>query len=251
MLTDLSGLHQNKLPYFCCIYHTTLMYSDSEGGKDVVLDENDLFWSRIRTWHISKVMEFVTNEFEKFKSENKAAQWEMQGTSASASASSSGGGAGATTNIEVLKDVMSSFGDYAVTKEALGRHQNLCLGVSKIYESRALEGVVEIEQDLITTCPHSDSSAFAKICKRVEGVLGDERVEYLDKIRLLFLLVVVKEGISDSERERYVSLFRVGNEEMQALVNLNLLDVKLSPSLDKRRASEIRVFFLLSFNLLL
>ena len=48
-----------------------------DGDKEITLDETDMFWKQVRTWHISEVMEFVHEKFEKFKNENQAAKWEM------------------------------------------------------------------------------------------------------------------------------------------------------------------------------
>jgi hypothetical protein len=194
-----------------------------------------MFWSKIRTWHISESMEYVAQQFSKFKDENKAAQWQL--------GSGNGSGSNTANSIEALKDVMTSFGDYAATKEAVSRHQNLCLGISRVFERRGLELVVDLEQDLIMTDP-SDHSKFSKLVKRTIEMLSRPNMEYHDKIRLLFLLIAAKEGVSDEEREILITAASVKNEELQAMVNLNLLEVKLSSALDRqRKVNESRVFF--------
>lgn len=196
-----------------------------------------MFWSKIRTWYIAEAMEFVAEQFNKFKNENKAAQWQLGGASANGDTSAS---------IEALKDVMSSFGDYAATKEAVSRHQNLCLGVSGVFERRDLGLVVDLEQDLLLTDP-ADHSKFLKLVKRASEILEDPNstLEYHDKIRLLFLLICCKDGITDEEREMLISAAGVKNEEMQAMVNLNLLEVKLSAAMDRQRKNnESRVSLL-------
>ena len=205
-----------------------------------------MFWSKIRTWYIAEAMEFVAEQFNKFKNENKAAQWQLGGASGNGDTSAS---------IEALKDVMSSFGDYAATKEAVSRHQNLCLGVSGVFERRGLGLVVDLEQDLLMTDP-ADHSKFLKLVKRAQEVLDDssDTLEYHDKIRLLFLLICCKEGITDEERETLIAAAGVRNDEMQAMVNLNLLDVKLSAAMDRQRRSNesrVRLFVGTVFNICL
>jgi hypothetical protein len=128
------------------------------------LDETDSIWAAVRNWHISEVMEYVTEKFQKFREENKAAQWEM-----------SGGARGATKDIDALKDVMHSFGDYQATKEIVGRHMTMCLHVSKVFERRKLEGVVDLEQNLAIT--EASDSKFSKLIKQVDGILADPTIE--------------------------------------------------------------------------
>lgn len=84
MLADLQGFFRRKV---------------TAEDKEYVLDEADLFWTKVKGWHISKVVEFVMTEFEKFKNENKAAQWELKG-----------GDHSGQSGIENLKDVLNSFG---------------------------------------------------------------------------------------------------------------------------------------------
>lgn len=117
--------------------------------------------------HISEVMELVTEKFQKFQRENKAAQWEQSG--------GRGPRDGSGDNIEHLKDVMNSFGDYQATKESVSRHMNLCLGVSNVFAKRNLEGVVEVEQNLAIA--ESGDSKFNKLVKSFNACLGDVNIE--------------------------------------------------------------------------
>ncbi|KAJ3309329.1 vacuolar sorting protein VPS33/slp1 [Boothiomyces sp. JEL0838] len=196
---------------------------DEKEDKNFVLDETDQFWAQVRTWHISEVMEFVQEKFSKFKEENKAAQWELGGAK----------GNNPSGNIQQLKDVMNSFGDYQQTKEFVARHLNICLTLSKIYADRNLADVVELEHKISTTDPKD--SKFSKLIGEVEKTLQNPAVEHLDKVRLVLLTVVAHEGISDADRNRFLEMARFHTSESQALTNLNMLGVKLSPNFDKRK----------------
>ncbi|KAJ3270132.1 vacuolar sorting protein VPS33/slp1 [Terramyces sp. JEL0728] len=209
MLGDLGGLFNGK-------------YHDDKDDKDHILDETDIFWAQVRTWHISEVMEFVQEKFNKFKEENKAAQWEIGAR-----------GNDASGNIQQLKDVMNSFGDYQKTKEFVARHLNICLTLSKTYADRNLADVADLEHKLSTTDPKD--SKFSKLLGEVEKALQNQSVDHLDKVRLALLTVIAHEGISDSDRNRFLEMARFHTSESQALTNLNMLGVKLSPNFDKRK----------------
>ncbi|KAI8897404.1 Sec1-like protein [Globomyces pollinis-pini] len=210
MLADLGGLNNGK-------------YKDEENNKEHVLDETDLFWAQVRTWHISEVMEFVTDKFNKFKEENKAAQWELEGKNQSGSSES---------KIQALKDVMSSFGDYQTTKEAVSRHMSICLFLSKVFADRLLEEVVDLEQSLVMTDPTDGS--FAKLLAKVDKILQNPNIEQLDKFRVVLLAVIAHDGISDAERQRFLQNGRFRMEESQALTNMGMLGVRLSPSMGRK-----------------
>jgi syntaxin-binding protein 1 len=143
MLADLGSLHNRKI-------------TDAD-GKEHVLDETDLFWPQVRNWHISQVMDFVTEQFEKFKQENKAAQWEL--------------GGGQDRNLQQLKDVVTSFGDYQQTKEVVARHVSLCSVISKNFADRGLEPLVDLEQKIAT-------EGSCKL-KEVEKVLSNPDLQYI------------------------------------------------------------------------
>ena len=71
---------------------------------------------------------------------------------------------------------MNSFGDYQQTKEFVSRHMTICLHLSKMYENRALEAVVDLEHRIVTTDP--TDSKFKKLLKEVEKTLQNPNIEY-------------------------------------------------------------------------
>jgi syntaxin-binding protein 1 len=105
-------------------------------GVDFSLDENDPVWVKIKSWHIGNVVDFLQTEMKKFTSENKAAQFDLNGGARS---------------IEALKDVVTSFGEYGETKEILAKHINLSSSISSVFADRGLESVVDLEQLIV--CP--------------------------------------------------------------------------------------------------
>jgi syntaxin-binding protein 1 len=141
MLADLGNLHQRKIV-------------DGD-NKEHLLDETDLFWPQVRNWHISQVMDFVSEKFEQFKKDNMAAQYELGSKH---------------VDVQQLKDVVTSFGDYQQTKEVVARHVSICSHVSKLFASRGLEPIVDLEQQIAT-------QGYCKQ-KEMERILVDPTIEY-------------------------------------------------------------------------
>ena len=50
----------------------------------------------------------------------------------------------------------------------------------------------------------------------------------------MLLVVIAQEGVGDTDRANLLELVRCDMADIQALTNLGLLNVKLSPALDKR-----------------
>ena len=52
-------------------------------------------------------------------------------------------------------------------------------------------------------------------------------MSHLDKVRLIFLTVITKEGITDSERRMFLDVAQFVREEVKALTNLSFFEVSL------------------------
>ncbi len=60
-----------------------------------------------------------------------------------------------------------------------------------------------------------------------------------DKVILILLYVICKEGISDKERQQLIDSAQFTIEETKALTNLGQLGVRLSPTMDKKQDDRV------------
>ncbi|KAI8923760.1 Sec1-like protein [Entophlyctis helioformis] len=213
MVADLIGLENGK-------------YRDKKEGKDVALDETDPIWSEVRTWHIAEVLEYLPVLFKQFTSENKAAKWEMEGGQND-------------DKIQGLKDAMSSLGAYTEMKAKYALHTTICEEVMQAYQARMLEKVADVEQNLVMNDP-ANASQSRLLFSDVQRILEDSSIEHLDKVRLIMLAIISQGGVQDSDRQRFLERGRLSVEETQAITNLSILNVRLSPSLDTKKKAESR-----------
>ena len=212
MVADLLGLVDGK-------------FYDAADQRDVLLDDTDRIWDEVHCWHIAEVLEYLPELFKRFASENKAAQYELEGAS--------------TDKIQSLKDAMGSMPEYQHMKALYTLHTRICEQVMATYNQRNLEKVVAVEQNLVMNDPDASHSALKTLLRQVEAILGDSSIQQLDKVRLLMLAVISQGGVSDAERHSFVEHARLSVEDSQALTNLSYLNVRLSALLDtsKKRHS--------------
>ncbi|KAJ1343596.1 hypothetical protein BSLG_001865 [Batrachochytrium salamandrivorans] len=212
MAGDLIGLETGK-------------YKDRRDGKETIIDETDPIWSEVRTWHIAEVLDYLPELFKRFTSENKAAKWELEGNS----------GVESGDKIQGLKDAMGSLGVYQEMKAKYAVHTSMCEDVMSLYKDRMLEKVSEVEQNLAMTDPN-DASKTRLLLSDVVRIIEDSSIAHLDKVRLIMLAIISQGGVQDSDRQRFLERGGLSVEESQALTNLSLLNVRLSPNLDKKKA---------------
>ncbi|KAJ8326195.1 syntaxin binding protein 1 [Batrachochytrium dendrobatidis] len=198
-------------------------YKDRRDGSETIVDESDPIWAEVRTWHIAEVLSYLPELFKRFTSENKAAKWELE----------KGGGEN-SDKIQDLKDAMGSLGVYQDMKAKYALHTFMCEDVMNRYKERMLEKISEVEQNLVMADP-TDASKTRLLLSDVFRILEDSSIQHLDKIRLIMLAIISQGGVQDSDRQRFLERGALTVEESQALTNLSLLSVRLSPSLDKKK----------------
>ncbi|KAI8810801.1 Sec1-like protein [Cladochytrium replicatum] len=204
---------------------------DAKDPKDelVLLDENDLFWTHTRHWHIAEVMDFLGNVVKKFIAENKAAKYERDG-----------GGEDSNSRLQAMKDTMSALPQYQELKAKFSLHSALCQEVMAVFNRRQLDRITKVEQDLATGFNAGGRPLTKLITMDLNPIFEDRNIRYLDKVRLLMLYIISQQGIQDSERQRLFELVKLGIEESQAVTNLSMLGVRLSASMENKKVDKGR-----------
>lgn len=125
-------------------------------------------------------------------------------------------------------------GQYQDLKSKFAKHTLLCTKLMEIFNKRSLSLVSTFEQDLVMTKPSENSKQFYK---SLISILSDVGIEHFDKVRALMLYVVAREGISDADRQTFLSDARLTLDETQAISNMSMLSVLLSSKIDENSVS--------------
>ncbi|KAI8847505.1 Sec1-like protein [Chytridium lagenaria] len=165
-------------------------------GKYAVLDESDPFFLSQRYNHIADVLDFLATSVKRFKEENKAAQYEQAQD-----------GGSSVDQIARMRDVMSAMPMYQ-----------------------------EMKSKDLATSETAEGKPAKMVGVDVQGLLSSNKICHSDKVRLLMLYIISQDGLTDSDRQKLFDAARLTLEEVQAITNLSTLGVRLSASLEKRRA---------------
>ncbi|KAJ3184458.1 Syntaxin-binding protein 1 [Gaertneriomyces sp. JEL0708] len=192
--------------------------------EPVSLDSNDMIWDQARHWHIAEVMEYLADAVNKFTTENKAAAFAMN----------KDGEASSFKQLERLKETMAHLPQYQQMKAKYSIHTTMCQEIMQLYKNRRLERISQVEQDLAVG-ETSEGRTSRLSTMDIRSILDDPNIDHEDKLRLLMLYIISRNGISDSDRQKLMEQAKLSLEESQAVHNLSMLGVRLSASLMGRK----------------
>jgi len=182
MIYDLCGVENE------CTYK----YSYSNGGqqitKEVLLDEYDFLWPKLRHMHIADCINKVIDDFNAFLKTNKAVNLK--------SASSKKGVASLremTAAMKELPQFQNTFAKYSL-------HIRLAGECMEKYKGQDLQKIAMVEQDLATGVS-ADGGKLKKdkVMAELEEILADDSVTVENKTRLL-MIYLATQGVQPSNR---------------------------------------------------
>lgn len=202
IITDLLGIEDGK-------------FKIENDSKEVSkLDDRDKLWMETKYWHIAEVMEHVSSLVSEL-TQSKAAQYSQNEIK--------------SNDIQSIKDVVQDLPEFTKKKELLGKHTTLCKLAMQIYEHFNLELVSNMEQDLAVGETISGKPCNSTV-EEIGALLGNGRINHEDKVRLLLIYIISKDGIPDSDRQHLIEIAGLSMDEAQAIHNLSMLNVRLSES---------------------
>ena len=216
MANDLLQLAENGTRY----RYTYSSNTEGKKDKEVILDEAvDPLWTSIRHSHIADCISNIIGSFNKFLNDNRAAVGMVKG----------GKGGGTITSINELKETLSSVPQFQDLKSKFSVHISITQECMQIFNNKKLHQLASVEQNMAT-----GETVDGELPKKIESdlipLLDDPKVALYDKVRLLMLYIISKEGLKDEDRRKLFEHARIGPELSVAITNLSLLGVKLTYS---------------------
>ncbi|CAG8563814.1 2015_t:CDS:10 [Ambispora gerdemannii] len=193
----------------------TYNYTDSHGDpatKEAILDETDKVWVEIRHIHMQECIEKLMKDVRDFLEENSGFADNDK-----------------SANLNELKKMLANLPQFQNMKEKLFLHLNIAQECMSIYKKHKLIETAAIEQNCATGYT-SDGHAPKTIVEDMVPLLDDPVVSSYDKIRMLLLYILYKNGILEEDRRKLLAHSGISLEENDALNNTGLLGVKLIKS---------------------
>jgi len=180
-----------------------------------VLSEADELWAELRHQHISYVMDELNKKITVFKSKNKMALYKQAGKTGE-------------TSIKQMVNAVKGMAEYKEAMSKFQRHLDLANACFRLYKSRFLQELGDLEQDMATGLKEDGQDAVVKTGKKalVEKCQSKE-IAVMDKMRLLMIYMISQGGIQEGTLRELMKTIDTSLEP--ALYNLPKLGVDIRP----------------------
>lgn len=193
--------------------------SSDQEERDVEISEKDKIWTSNRHRHMKDTIERLMGEFQRFMDDNP--HFTNQNPDDT------------TTSISAIKDMMAGLPEFQEMKEAYSLHLTMAQESMNQFQARRLPDLASIEQ-ILGTGLDEDHKKPKGVADQVVRSLDEEGVGKPDRLRLIMLYLLYREGILPADLQRLIAHAELPSSDAQPLNNLGLLGARISrPLKDK------------------
>ncbi|KAG0019818.1 vacuolar sorting protein VPS33/slp1 [Entomortierella chlamydospora] len=176
----------------------------------VVIDEDDQVFMEIRHAHIVETVGILTSNLNKFIAENEALRGDKD----------------KAASLRNMKDQLANLPQYQDTKAKYSTHIHMAKECMKIFEKFKINELGLVEQQLATG-ETVDGHLPKQVMAEMAPFLDDPQVSTMDKIRLLMLYMICRDGLRAADREMLFEHAKISEGNAEAIRNLSLLGINV------------------------
>lgn len=176
--------------------------------KDIELNENDQLWVSNRHKQMKDLLVELANDFKKFQAKNSQFAENDEPIS-----------------VNTIKDMMAGLPQFQEGKEAFSLHIDMAEKCAKMFQERKLLDVTSTEQCLATGIDE-DGRRPKNIADQVVRLLDDDSIVHDDRVRLLAMYIMYKNGILRGDIEKLRCHGELSPMDGEMIYNLNILGAR-------------------------
>ncbi|ORY34634.1 Sec1-like protein [Naematelia encephala] len=199
-------------------------YENTVGGKEekiAELTEHDPVWTSVRHLHMKDAIDTLMTNFGKFAQEHAGFR---------------GGG---QVNVNDLKDMLASLPQFQTQREQFSLHLDMAQECMGVFERKKLSLAANVEQCCATGYT-PEGKTPKNVVEEMVPLLDDRNMTNIDKVRIIALYIMFREGVADEDRRRLYQHARLSLTEQDAVNNLVHLGVQVIKD-SKNRSKQGRI----------
>jgi len=176
--------------------------------KDMEIVETDKVWVENRHRHMKDTIDKLMSDFNKFIAQNPSFTDQPDD--------------GNAPSLNAIRDMLAGLPQFQQMKEAYSLHLTMAQDAMSVFQRHKVSDIASIEQTMATGLDE-DFKKPKNVLDQVVRLLDDEEVTKEDRLRLICLYVLYRDGLIPEDINRLLAHSGLPSSEFGAIENLALL----------------------------
>lgn len=188
--------------------------SNQTSIKEAILDESDDLWIEFRHQHIAVVSQNVTKKLKDFANSKRASNTDKP-------------------TMKDLSQMLKKMPQYQKELSAYALHLSLAESCVTAFNNK-IKQLCDVEQNLAMGMD-SQGEKIKDHMKNIVPLLLDNEIKTEDKLRLIMLFLLNKNGITEENLQKLLHHAMIPEEKKQVILNLQQIGLQILQDQNKRR----------------